>query len=101
MQVMLIRTQANPIMQDVDHSLQSFQKLVGGMIEVVEPFRDDSVVLVCDESGRDKGKAVNRIINERMDICGDFFLCGQKDDQLCDFPADREFYYSAMFHLPS
>ena len=101
MQVMLVRNQANPVIMDVEHSLQSFQGLVGGMIEVVEPFHDNDVVLVCDESGRDKGKAVNRVINERMDICGDFFLCGQKDDELCDFPADRVIYYDAMFHLPS
>lgn len=101
MQIMMVRTMSNPETIDVNHDLQTFQRLVGGMIEVVEPFQDDDVVLVCDESGRNKGKAVNRIINERMDICGDFFLCGQQDDQLCDFPMEKEYYYNAMFHLPS
>lgn len=97
MRVMMIRTESNPVMMEVHHDLLSFQHLVGGMIEVVEPFQDDSVVLICDENGRDKGKVVNRIINDKVNICGDFFLCGQKDDQLCDFPADKEYYYSAMF----
>ena len=101
MQVMLIRNKSNPVMIDVHHDLLSFQHLVDGMIEVVEPFQDDAVVLVCDENARDKGKAVNRIIDNKMDVCGDFFLCGQKDDQLCDFPADKEYYYNAMFHLPN
>lgn len=64
MQVMMIRIKTNPVMMDVRHDLHSFQRLVGGMIEVVEPFQDDAVVLVCDESGRDKGKAVNRVVND-------------------------------------
>ena len=101
MRVMMISAQRNPVMISVKHNLQSLQNLVGGMIEIVEPFADNSVVLVCDENGRNKGKPVNRVVNDKIDICGDFFLCGQKDDQLCDFPLDKEYYYSAMFNLPS
>ena len=99
MQIMMIKAQMNPVMIEVEHCLHSFQQLVGGMIEVVEPFLDNDVVLVCDENGRDKGKPVNRIINTNIDICGDFFFCGQIDDQLCDFPKNKELYYKAMFQL--
>ncbi len=100
MRVMLVRTNKNPQIIDVAHRLQDFQRLLGGMIEVVEPFEDD-VVIVCSETGRNEGKTVNRVINGSMDICGDFFLCGQKEDELTDFPMDLEYRYSSMFHLPN
>ena len=101
MRVLMIRSQSNPEIIDVNHDLLAFQHLVGGMIEVVEPFQDDDVVLVCNETGRCIGRPVNRVVNNNIDICGDFFLCGQKDDQLCDFPMEKVFYYNALFRLPS
>ena len=100
MRVMMIRVNQNPQIITIKHDLKTFQALVGGMIEVVEPFQDD-VVIVCDESGRSAGKPINRTINEKMDICGDFFLCGQSGEDLADFPMEKAFTYNAMFHLPS
>lgn len=100
MRVMMIRINQNPQIISIEHDLKTFQALVGGMIEVVEPFQDD-VVIVCDENGRSTGKPINRTINEKMDICGDFFLCGQDDDALADFPLEKVFKYNAMFHLPN
>ncbi len=98
---MWIRKDENPRMIDVVHQLSVFQELVGGMIEVVDAFPDSSVVLVCNESGRNEGEPVNRIINDHIDICGDFFLCGQTDDGwLADFPVEKELEYSTLFHLP-
>lgn len=101
MRIMLIQTNENPRIIEVEHSLRVFQELVGGFIEVVEPF-DDGVVIVCNETGRNEGLAINRVINATMDICGDFFLCGQDGDgELTDFPAEKEIWYSSLFHLPS
>lgn len=100
MRVMMIRVNQNPQIITVEHNLPSLQALVGGMIEVVEPFQDD-VVIVCNENGRSAGKPVNRTINEKMNICGDFFLCGQVDNELIDFPLEKVFVYNAKFHLPS
>lgn len=99
MRILLIRDKANPVLRDVLHDLYIFQQLVGGRIEVVEPF-DDNVVLVCDESGRNKGKPVNRVINDRMDVCGDFFLCGHDGEGLSDFPLELKEKYTSLFMLP-
>ncbi len=53
---------------NIPHTLSDMQALVGGMIEIVEPFDDPDVVLVCDECGRNDGKPVNRVINEKIDM---------------------------------
>ena len=68
MRVLMIRSQSNPEIIDVNHDLLAFQHLVGGMIEVVEPFQDDDVVLVCNETGRCIGRPVNRVVNNNIDI---------------------------------
>lgn len=100
MEILLIRSHENPVLRNVPHDLYVFQTLVNGRIEVVEPF-EDNVILVCDESGRNKGKPVNRVINDHMDICGDFLLCGHDGEGLTDFPKELIEKYCSRFALPS
>ena len=100
MRIIIIRNNVNPVLCNVPHSLTIFQQIVGGKIEVVEPF-PDNVVLVCDESGRNNGKPINRVIDDSMDICGDFFLCGHDGEGLSDFPEDLVEWYMARFKLPT
>ena len=75
------------------------QALVGGMIEVVEPFDDSNVVLVCDECGRNEGKPINRIINGKMSICGSFFISGHDGENLCSISEAKIFKYVSLFRL--
>lgn len=62
--------------------LESIQKEVDGYIEVVKPYGDGSVVLVCDEEGKIKGnKKINRLICDKRGnvvdaIFGTFFVAG-------------------------
>ena len=100
MRIIVVRYNEHPVLRNVPHSLTVFQQIVGGKIEVVEPF-PDNVVLVCDESGRNNGKPINRVIDDSMDICGDFFLCGHDGEGLSDFPEDLVEWYMARFRLPS
>ena len=98
MRVLYIKTGKEPIVIDVLHKLEAFQSLVAGLIEVVDPF-DDDVILVCNEEGRNLGLPINRIINERMDICGDFFLCGHDGTGLSDIPEDLIDKYRNVFSI--
>lgn len=98
MRVLLVCCEKEPRLMNVPHELAELQKLVGGMIEVVEPF-DDGIALVCDENSRSDGKPVNCIIDDHMDICGDFFLCGYGDSGLEDMPEEKIFKYSSMLQL--
>ena len=83
---------------DIPHTLSEMQTLVGRRIEVVEPF-SDNIVLVCDENGRNAGKPVCRVINDAMDICGSFFLCGENNGDLCSIPEPLIFKYASQFRL--
>ena len=66
MRVIYVEPDLAPRIVNIPHTLPEMQALVGGMIEIVEPFDDPGIVLVCDECGRNEGKPVNRIINERI-----------------------------------
>ena len=97
MRVIYVEADLAPRIIDIPHTLPDMQALVGGMIEIVEPFDDPGVVLVCDECGRNDGKPVNRIINERIDVCGSFFICGHNGEELCSIPEAMIFKYVSMF----
>ena len=89
----------DPRIVQIQHTLTHLQALVGGMIEVVEAFDDQDVVIVCDECGRNDGKSVNRVINDRIDNCGSFFICGYNDSALCSIPEPKLFKYFSMFRI--
>ena len=94
-----VEPDAEPRIINIPHTLSEMQALVGGMIEIVEPFDDSDVVLVCDECGRNDGKPVNRVINEKIDICGSFFICGHNGEELCSIPEAKIFKYASMFRI--
>ena len=98
MRVIWVKVGENPTVISIPHQLEYMQELVGGLIEVVEPFSDD-IVLVCNENGRNENKPLNRIINEQMDIHGDFFICGQDSVGLCDMPENKVDGYVRKFQL--
>lgn len=88
MKILLVRSNEQPISADVPHELAVLQGIVGGRIEIVEPYTEN-VVIVCNESGRIDGMPVNRKINDSIDICGDFFLCGHDGAGLTDTICQR------------
>lgn len=101
MQVLVVEPNKNPVIMDVDDSLDSMQKLVGGHLEVVCPFKD-SVVMVCNEEGKLKGLPSNKIICDSDGKCldivvGTFFLAGKGEDEFIDFPTDLLDKYISLF----
>lgn len=98
MRIIYVEPEKEPRLMDIPHTLSDMQALVGGRIEVVEPFTDD-VVLICDEEGRNNGKPICRIINDSMDICGSFFLCGENNGDLCSIPEPLIFKYVSLFRI--
>ena len=99
MKVLLVRCDEEPKVIDIPHTLLIMQQLVGGDIEIVEPFEDD-IALVCSETGRNDGKQLNCVINSSLDIFGDFFLCKYGETELEDLPEEKAFMYASMFRLP-
>ena len=69
-----------PTIQEIDGSLESMQRIVGGDIEAVYPF-DDPVALVCHGEGKLLGLPMNRALTDESGVpydivCGTFFVVG-------------------------
>ena len=56
-----------PTIQEIDGSLESMQRIVGGDIEAVYPF-DDPVVLVCHGEGKLLGLPMNRALTDESGV---------------------------------
>lgn len=84
MQVLIVEPGQEPRIANIAGTLKSMQETVGGYIQTVFPWREDRVVLVCDEEGLLKDAAYNRTVAPGMHIFGTFFLCGYDDEDLTE-----------------
>ena len=69
-----------PTVQEIDGSLESMQKIVGGYIQAIYPF-DDPVAIVCNDEGKLLGLPMNRALTDDHGVpydivCGTFFITG-------------------------
>lgn len=104
MKVVLVEPRKQARVVEIDHSLESMQKIVGGYIET---FRlDDEVYIICNEEGKLGGFQPNRAIwyeGELIEIIfGTFFICSAPWDSenfasLSDADA---LHYAAQFMAP-
>ena len=58
----VVDAERKPKVVQIEKSLESYQKVVGGYIEVVYPF-DDNVGIVCNEDGIGMGLPLNRALH--------------------------------------
>lgn len=78
--VLVFKPEEEPVVRDIDPSLESMQAVVGGWIEAI-PIRNYPIALICNEEGKLDGLAWNRFLlndaGEPEDILvGTFFLIG-------------------------
>ena len=84
MTILVVEPMKPPTVQEIDGSLESMQRIVGGDIEAVYPF-DDPVAIVCNEEGKMLGLPMNRAMTDESGVpydivCGTFFVAGLKED---------------------
>lgn len=84
MRIILVKPQEKPVVREIDASLESMQKIVGGYIQTVYPF-DEPVALVCNDEGKLLGLPLNRVLRDEEGnvydiISGTFFLCAAPPD---------------------
>lgn len=106
MMVLLIQPGEKPALTEINGTLESMQKIVGGYIQVLYPF-DDSVALVCNEEGKLLGLPLNRGLRDGCGqiydaIAGTFFLCGSPPDtdHLDSLPEELVGKYQRSFAAP-
>lgn len=82
-----------PYITNIENSLKNMQNYVGGYIETVTVLKNPQVILICDEEGVLKGRAVNPSIpylaehgGWAPEIVGDCFFCGVSGEEFADLP---------------
>ena len=91
MKILLVEPMELPRVIDIDGSLESMQKIVGGRIQAIYPFDDSEIALVSNEEGKISGLPFNRALRDDAGkiydvVVGTFFLC--------QAPADSENFES-------
>ena len=91
MKVLIVEPLTVPYVKEIDGSLESMQKIVGGLIQAIYPFDDPEVALVCNDEGKISGLPFNRALRDDAGkiydvVAGTFFLC--------QAPADSESFES-------
>ena len=96
MKVLIVEPGKHPYEAEIDSSLESLQKTVGGYIEAIYPF-EDMVALISDEEAKlESDTQWNRILGGDI-IKGTFFLCGIEGENFCDLPDDLMEKYKKYF----
>ena len=80
MRVLVIEPYKEPYEKEINGKLKTLQGLVGGLIQVIYPFEDEQIALICNDEGKLLGLPLNRALrNERGEIydiiSGTFLLC--------------------------
>ena len=84
MQVVIVEPKKKPEVREIGDSLESMQKIVGGLIEAVYPF-DEPVALIANEEGKLLNLPLNRALRDDEGtvydiISGTFFVCAAPPD---------------------
>lgn len=89
---------------EINHSLQSMQSMVGGLIEAVYPF-EEQVCIVCNEEGKLQGLPLNRALRDADGhiydiIAGTAFLCDCSREIFGSLTDAQVAKYLALFKRP-
>ena len=98
--VLIVEPLKLPVEKYIENTLEAKQKIVGGYIEVISPFDDENVDLICHEEGKILGLPLNRLIGDDI-IAGPFILAGVDNEEgtfisLTDEQVEK---YKKMFGL--
>ena len=87
MNVLVIEPYKEPYEKEINGKLKTLQGFVGGLIQVLYPFEDEHIALICNDEGKLLGLPLNRALRDEngdiYDIIAGTFL-------ICSAPPDRE-----------
>ena len=106
MTILVIKPMQTPKVKEIESSLESMQKEVGGYIQAIYPF-EDSVALICNEEGKLLGLPLNRALRDESGeiydiVCGTFFLCSAPPDEenFSSLSNEQIEYYTKLYQHP-
>lgn len=99
MDVLIVEPEKEPRLAKISGSLESLQKIVGGIIEAVYSY-DDPIALLCHDEGKLIGLPLNRRINNFDIIAGTFLICGLGEEDFCSLTPELAEKYKHKFAEP-
>ena len=104
MKVLRIKPMCRPEVIDIDDSLESLQKEVGGLIQATYPW-DDKVALICNDEGKLMGLPLNRALWDEDGlmydvIAGTFLVVGLGEEDFVSLSPELAQKYEEEFHQP-
>lgn len=80
MKILIVEPLKVPYEKEIDGSLESMQAVVGGLIQLLYPFEDPELALICNDEGKIMGLPYNRALRDEDGriydvVAGTFFLC--------------------------
>ena len=102
--VLFVEPMEKPKLVNIEHSLESLQKLVGGNIEALYPWDDEVAVIACDEA-KFNGSLPNRCLEDEDNniydiVCGNFLITGLTDTDFGGLTDEMAEKYTAKFAHP-
>lgn len=104
MMVLVVEPLERPMIKEIEGTLESMQRIVGGNIQAICPF-NDSVNVITSDMGKLIEQPMNRVLrddNGNIDdvICGTFFICGVSDEDFISLTDDQIKRYTQLFYVP-
>lgn len=98
MKILIVEPGNHPRETEIDGSLESMQKTVGGYIQAIYPFEDE-VAVICDDEAKLKADTQwNRMIPEIGDVIkGTFFIAGLGREDFTDLSSELTEKYKQRF----
>lgn len=104
MTVLAVMPGKKPTKMELEGSLETMKKFVGGTIQALYPF-DDPVAIICNDEGKLGGLEYNRALRNEKGvvydiICGPFFICGLGTEEYVSLPEQLMERYHKLFARP-
>ena len=85
MRVIIVEPYKEPYEKEINGKLKTLQGFVGGLIQVLYPFEDEHIALICNDEGKLLGLPLNRALRNSLGeiydiISGTFLICSAPPD---------------------
>ena len=100
MKIVLVEPEKEARITEIKGELHEMQEIVGGLIQVLYPWMDDWVALICNDEGKIMGLPLNRVLKDYDVIAGTFFVCGLSEDNFGSLTDQQAQKYRTMFQYP-
>ena len=96
--VLVVESNKEPYIKEIESSLESLQDIVGGLIEYIN--LENNVDLICNEEGKINNLPFNRSIGNDI-IAGTFIIAGVnlQNGETTSIPKDKVNKYTKLFSL--